>query len=199
MKKTHHLSLQAFIALLLVSMVSPMQGATSDNEWTISLSQWSDHFRISRRDYTKTEKVYYRAVGISAYEGLHFGLLHGSIVFTPGKNIESIEFVERNNPYDFGLSYRYQTGPTREYRFEVLDEFGNLLASYVKTIDYDRWQYNGKYLSKSLNNPIYFSGSNFASGMESEMYYDEHDTNSTENGGFYIVDDGYDYSRYRRI
>ena len=100
-----------------------------------------------------------------------------------------------------GTFYTYLYAGTVNGRSEyyVLDENGNLLASYDKSIEYNRWQYNGKYLTKTPNNPIYFIGNQFASGMASNMYYDEYATNPAENNGYGIVDDGYDYSLSRRI
>ncbi len=72
------------------------------------------------------ETVLYRAVGLGAAEGQHFAAASGSLAFAAGETSKGVSVTERTPDT---TAYKFQTGSTRDYRFEVTDEAGFPLAS----------------------------------------------------------------------
>ncbi|MBQ3950408.1 MAG: hypothetical protein II661_08040, partial [Bacteroidales bacterium] len=87
---------------------------------------------IIKRDVTTTEQtVYYRTVALTAIAGQHFTQTSGTVTFAVGDSAKVINVTERTPNAD---AYKYQTGTSRTYRFEVLDDGGFELAHKDRTI-----------------------------------------------------------------
>ena len=77
------------------------------------------------------ETVYYRAVSLSAYAGQNFTSKSGSLTFAPGQIFTNVVVSTRTPSSD---AYKFQSGTTRAYRFELLDEGGFRLDGKDRTI-----------------------------------------------------------------
>jgi len=87
---------------------------------------------IIKRDVTTTEQtVYYRTVALTAIAGQHFTQTSGTVTFAVGDSTKNVTVYERTPNND---AYKYQTGTSRTYRFEVLDDGGFELAHKDRTI-----------------------------------------------------------------
>lgn len=102
---------------------------------TFDISGSGNSFSVTRSgEGTNTaETVYYRAVGLTAYAGQHFIIPSGSspaasvaLAFGAGETNRLISVEERTPS---ATAYKFQTGTSRAYRLEVVDEGGFLLAS----------------------------------------------------------------------
>ena len=154
-----------------------------------------------KRDVTTTEQtVYYRTVGLTAVAGQHFTERSDAVTFAVGDSAKVINVTERTPNAD---AYKYQTGTSRTYRFEVLDEGGFELAHRDRTITSGLTQFSADKVSKSITNLVYFnSNGNYTSGMNSSKYLDvsytpptsQVETSGTLNG-YVLIDDSYDYAQ----
>ena len=154
-----------------------------------------------KRDVTTTEQtVYYRTVGLTAVAGQHFTERSDAVTFAVGDSAKVINVTERTPNAD---AYKYQTGTSRTYRFEVLDEGGFELAHRDRTITSGLTQFSADKVSKSITNLVYFnSNGNYTSGMNSSKYIDvsytpptsQVETSGTLNG-YVLIDDSYDYAQ----
>ena len=108
----------------------------AQSTWSVSSStaETTTTFTITRSGNTTTEEtVFYRTIGLSAFEGVHFSAANGSLTFTSGQTSKTVDVTETAIA-DVDAHYRYQTGETRQYRFEVLDEGGFRQAYLDRTI-----------------------------------------------------------------
>ena len=90
-------------------------------------------FTISRSGagINSAETVHYRAVGLSAYAGQNFTSKSGSLTFAPGQTSTNVVVSTRTPSVD---AYKFQSGTTRAYRFELLDAGGFRLDGKDRTI-----------------------------------------------------------------
>jgi len=93
---------------------------------TFSIRNSGRMFTITRSSGTAAETVHYRTVGLSAYGGQHFTGTSGSLTFAPGVTNLSVTVTEQTPTAD---AYKFQTGASRYYRFEITDAGGFPLAS----------------------------------------------------------------------
>lgn len=102
---------------------------------TFDISGSGNSFSVTRSgEGTNTaETVYYRAVGLTAYAGQHFIIpsvaspaASVALAFGAGETNRLISVEERTPS---ATAYKFQTGTSRAYRLEVVDEGGFLLAS----------------------------------------------------------------------
>lgn len=92
---------------------------------TFSLEMDGNRFTISRSSGVGEETVCYRTISLSAMEGMHYTGVNGSYTFPEGITSKVIRVVE----YDHGTGlYRFQTGNSRMYRFELEREDGAMIA-----------------------------------------------------------------------
>lgn len=124
-------TVKTLVALLAVALGAALPAQAS----TFRVSNNGNTFTISRSgEGTNTaETVYYRAVGLTAYDGQHFVMPSSAspavsvpISFYPGQTNRLVTVEERNPSND---AYKFQAGTTRTYRLEVIDEGGFLLDS----------------------------------------------------------------------
>ncbi|MBR6284734.1 MAG: InlB B-repeat-containing protein [Muribaculaceae bacterium] len=89
-------------------------------------------FTIKRSgDKLPAQTVRYRTVALSAFHGQHFTSQQGELNFAAGQDSLTVSVAETNPVTNY---YRYQRGPTRNYRFEVLDLGGNRIAHTLRYI-----------------------------------------------------------------
>ena len=137
MKKVLSVILTA-ILLLTILPVSTLPTAAENAEqaepaFTVEVT--GNTFKIKRKDNTTRQKVAYRTVSVTAVEGIHFTPATGGVTFEVGDSYKTVTVTEAAVA-DIPIRYRYQSGTYREYRFEVIDDFGFLLASASRRIDY---------------------------------------------------------------
>ena len=103
--------------------------AWAASSFTVAIQSGST-FRITRTGNTSvSETVDWRVVSLSAIAGVHFtgynGNYSGTVTFNVNDTYKDVTISE-SNPGD--NAYKYQTGSSRSYRFEVLDRNGDILA-----------------------------------------------------------------------
>ena len=117
-----HILTYLLITLLAVFLPAG-QGAMAQS--TFSLDMDGNRFTISRSSGVGEETVYYRTISLSAMEGMHYTGVNGSYTFPDGITSKVIMVEE----YDRGTGlYRFQTGTSRMYRFELEREDGAMIA-----------------------------------------------------------------------
>ena len=98
---------------------------------TFSRSNSGRTFTVTRSSGTATETVHYRTVGLSAYGGQHFTGTSGSLTFDPGVTNLSVTVTEQTPSQ---AAYKFQTGNSRYYRFEITDAGGFLVTNATRTL-----------------------------------------------------------------
>ena len=121
------------VLMLLLSLMALAvgQSAWAENTWTVENPSGSK-FTITRSgDLSKSETVYYRTVSLTAVAGYHFNDASGQLTFDANQDSKDVTVSELTPSHN---SYKFQDGSTREYRFEVTDQGGFLLADCDRTI-----------------------------------------------------------------
>ena len=121
-------------AAIVIALLAIGQSALAQSSFSISGSTSGSitTFTITRTSNTSaTETVTYRTVSLSAIEGQHFTGRSGDLVFDADNNTQTVNVTERTPSIE---AYKYQTGTTRKYRFEVQDKGGFRLAYIDRTI-----------------------------------------------------------------
>ena len=91
--------------------------------------------------------VIVRTVDMTAIGGVHFYPQYGTLIFNEGEQSKSFSVTEFTSDEIRDVVYRYQSNKTREYRVEVLDEQGFLLASTKRQITYNyRYTFDNKWI-----------------------------------------------------
>ena len=90
---------------------------------TFTVGGSGNTFTISRSGAgtNSAETVHYRVVGLSAYAGQNFTSKSGTLTFAPGQTFTNVTISTRTPSVD---AYKFQSGTTRAYRFELLDAGG---------------------------------------------------------------------------
>ena len=116
------------LSVLLLAIVAVMIGqgrAYAASTFTVTNSD--NTFTVTRRGNTAVaEDVNYRTVSLSAIEGQHFTAASGTLSFAANDTSKTVTVTESTPGTD---AYKFQSGTTRSYRFEVLDSDGYILAS----------------------------------------------------------------------
>ncbi|MBO4839889.1 MAG: InlB B-repeat-containing protein [Bacteroidaceae bacterium] len=121
------------VLMLLLSLMALAvgQSAWAENTWTVENPSGSK-FTITRSgDLSKSETVYYRTVSLTAVAGYHFNDASGQLTFDANQDSKDVTVSELTPSHN---SYKFQDGSTREYRFEVTDQGGFLLADCDRII-----------------------------------------------------------------
>ena len=158
-------------ALLSLAALAAGQGVRAqDSGWTIS---GSNPFDITRTDASKAERVKYRTVSISAYQGENYILSWNILEFAEGETTKTINVADCDN--DPPTLFRFHNGVKRSYRIELLDDsVHTILASKVMEMaDYNDYRMSGTYLNTEIINPVYLHEGRFASGLAIGKYYDK--------------------------
>ena len=123
--------------MLLVLSMTVGQNALAESSWTVENSNGnSNTFTIKRSEKGYSQKVLYRTVSLSAYAGQHYTAKYGELEFLENEDTKTVTVTEITPNVD---SYKYQNGATRQYKLEVTDRAGLLLASATRdmTIGYN--------------------------------------------------------------
>ncbi len=88
-------------------------------------------FIVTRDDTTAAETVNYRTVSLSAYAGQHYTAKSGTLTFPAGQSAVTNTVTETTPSSD---AYKFQTGSSRSYRFELTDVGGFLVTNATRTL-----------------------------------------------------------------
>ena len=187
------------LALTIAALAAGQNAAAQVGTFTVTNTSGST-FTVTRTSNTDaTEKVMYRTVSLSAIAGTHFTAASGTLTFDAEHNTRTVTVEEKTPTAD---AYKYQTAASRQYRFEVTDLGGTVLASKDRSITSGLTQFSGAKVSSSITNLVTFSGSNFSSGLSSGKYLDVSYTPPTSQvetsgtlSGYVLIDDSYDYAQ----
>ena len=117
--------------MLTIAALAVGQSAWAASTWSVtsSTSGTTATFTITRSgDTSVAETVRYRTVSLSAIEGQHFTAVSGSLTFADGETSKTVNVTERTATGMYQYAASSGSSGYRQYRFEVLDENGFLLA-----------------------------------------------------------------------
>ncbi|WP_288286552.1 hypothetical protein [uncultured Prevotella sp.] len=127
MKNLRTIFLNRILALVL-TIVALMTGqeAWAESSWTVTNSNGSSNtFTIKRSEKGYAQTVHFRTISISAYAGQHFTAVNMDYTFPANEDEKTVTVTEMNPSTN---AYKYQTGASRKYGFEVTDRAGFRLA-----------------------------------------------------------------------
>lgn len=127
MKNLRTIFLNRILALVL-TIVALMTGqeAWAESSWTVTNSNGSSNtFTIKRSEKGYEQTVHFRTISLSAYAGQHFTAVNMDYTFPANEDEKTVTVTEMNPSTN---AYKYQTGASRKYGFEVLDRAGFRLA-----------------------------------------------------------------------
>ena len=129
---------KVFTAVLMIVALTVGQSAWAASVFTVESLNNSNTFRITREGNTAVEEtIDWRVVSLSAIAGVHFtgynGNYSGTVTFAANQTYKDVIITE-NTPGD--NAYKYQNGTSRQYRFEVIDRNGDILASCNRSRSY---------------------------------------------------------------
>ena len=119
-----------------------------DDLGTITITNNGNTFTLTRSKWTMPADCYYRLVGVSAINGIHFEetsrnngarIIHNEIYirFPEWERTVDVVVNEITDLSTLTTACRYTNNDVpRKYIFEVLDGLGNVLVSKERTIDY---------------------------------------------------------------
>jgi len=151
---------------------------------TNSTSGTKTTFKITRSgDTSVAETVSFRTTSLTALAGMHFAAMNDTFTFAPGRTNLEVQ-VSEVPVGNIDYIYRYQTGTSRSYRFEVVDDGGFTVVSVDREIPYgDAYKLPTDRIVKNGTNIdlVYFNNSSYASGISSSMYVDVDYTPPTDD------------------
>ena len=127
MKNLRTIFLNRILALVL-TIVALMTGqeAWAESSWTVTnINGSSNTFTIKRSEKGYAQTVHFRTISLSAYAGQHFTAVDMDYTFLDNEDEKTVTVTEMNPSTN---AYKYQTGASRKYGFEVLDRAGFRLA-----------------------------------------------------------------------
>jgi len=199
-KNLFRATVAAMIAAVATS--APLLVHASTFSVTSATSGSTTTFTVTRDSADASETVLYRTVSRTALDGVHFAGASGTLTFAAG--VTNMQVAVFETPVDdVSLPSRCQTGTTRTYRFEVLDDGGFRLAYTDREISFGTaWQLNTDRVVLSVTDLVYFNNSAYATGVGSSRYVDVAYTPPSSDvetsgalQGYVLIDDSYDYSR----
>ena len=133
-----------------------------------SISGTTNMLTITRSSTNVVETVYCRTIGLSAFAGQHFASVAGKLTFAVGEKSKLVKVVETTPSRD---AYKFQTGTTRSYSFEVTDEGGFTITNKVRNITTGT-QLSSSYMNTAVTNLVYFSNSGSLQSGTGNKYLD---------------------------
>ena len=127
MKNLRTIFLNRILALVL-TIVALMTGqeAWAESSWTVTnINGSSNTFTIKRSEKGYAQTVHFRTISLSAYAGQHFTAVDMDYTFLDNEDEKTVTVTEMNPSTN---AYKYQTGASRKYGFEVTDRAGFRLA-----------------------------------------------------------------------
>lgn len=142
------------ILAALIAILAFGQGAMAASAWSLTSTTSSGitTFTITRSESTAAETVYYRTVSLSAIEGQHFTAVSGSLTVSAGQTSKTVTVTEAA-PSD--AVYKVYSSTPRQYRFELLDLDGTVIAQRDRTVS-GGTQFTDTYLNQSITGLAYF-------------------------------------------
>ncbi len=126
--------------VLTIAALAAGQSAWAASTWSVTSSTSSGitTFTITRSESTAAETVHYRTVSLSAIEGQHFTAVSGTLNFAADETSKTVSVTERTATGMFQYAAGSGSNGYRQYRFEVLDANGFLLASSTRSLEVTR-------------------------------------------------------------
>ena len=199
MKNSKILYILALAVAFLASCYSAMAA-----DWSVDYS--GGKFVITRTNTTYQTTVQYRTLSVTALAGKHFTSVSGSLTFAAGESSKEVSVAETALS-SVPLRYRYQCSNRLYYYLEVMDQSGDQLALYKKSIYTGGDTNNDYYLNNiksylndgNIRDLTYFNEQKVAS-FTGNHYHDEPYTPPTSEvetegtlKGYVYIDDSYDY------
>ncbi len=153
---------------------------------TFSIAGSGNQFIVSRsgEGTNDAETVRYRTVSLSAYAGQHYTANYGTLAFAAGQTTTNVSVTGRTPST---AAYRYQTGASRSYRFEITDIGGFPVTNATRSITTGT-QLSTTYLNREVTDLVYFtSGGSITSGSGNKYLDVTYGTSSYRQ----VTDGGY--------
>ena len=158
---------------------------------TSATSGTTTTFTITRTDATTAQEVRYRTVDITALRPYHYDGAAGRLTFAVGETSKTVTVTEVASADITNVLCRYQSGTRREYRFEVTDMYGFLLAETTRRITYSSaYQFSNNHINRNPTPLVYINKVTYDSTLGSSQYYDVQYAASTNNP-ITVTDGGY--------
>ena len=155
-----------------LALLAALQAAGS----TFTVQSSENTFTITRSGAgtDAAETVRYRTVSLSALAGTHFTAATGTLAFAAGQTTTNITVSETAiSSISTSSPYRYQSGTSRSYRFEIDSWNGGYLAKWDRSITYgEDCQFKTNKINRSITDLVYFGNSAYRSGMPAAKYLD---------------------------
>ena len=117
---------RALSVVLTIAALMVGQSAWAESTWTVTNSNGnSNTFTIKRSEKGYAQTVHFRTVSLSAYAGQHFTAVDMDYTFPADEDEKTVTVTEMTPSTN---AYKYQTGASRKYGFEVIDRAGFRLA-----------------------------------------------------------------------
>lgn len=192
---------------ILIALLGLAASISASAQGTYSIKLDNTTVTVKRSGITDVEEtVQYRTVSGSALEGINFNHREGTLTFYPGDTSKTFELSEID-PEDIAVPYCLQTSTSRQYRIEVLDMGGFVLASKNRELFYgSAYKFQHLYANPDLTDFAYFDGGNIKVGpVDDYGMYDYVDVaytppaadvqTSGDLEGYVLIDDSYDYAQ----
>ena len=127
--------------MLTIAALAAGQSARAASTFTVtsSTSGTTTTFTITRSgDTSVAETVRYRTVSLDAMEGQNFNVASGTLTFAADETSKTVSVTERTATGMFQYAAGSGSSGYRQYRFEVLDANGFLLASSTRKFEVTR-------------------------------------------------------------
>ena len=126
--------------VLTIAALAAGQSAWAASTWSVTstTSGTTTTFTITRSESATAETVRYRTVSLSALEGQHFTAVSGTLTFAADETRKTVSVTERTDTGMFQYAAGSGSSGYRQYRFEVLDANGFLLASSLRKFEVTR-------------------------------------------------------------
>ena len=140
MRRLTNILHQVLAAVLTIAALAVGQSARAASTWNVtsSTSGTTTTFTITRSESTAAETVHYRTVSLSAIEGQNFNAISGTLTFAADETSKTVSVTERTATGMFQYAAGSGGSGYRQYRFEVLDANGFLLASSTRKFEVTR-------------------------------------------------------------
>ena len=187
MKKMLSVLLSVVMLLSLIPFYAVPTAAEGEtqHEPVFSVEVSGNTFTITRSESWKQQTVAYRTVSVTAVEGIHFTAAQGTLTFNVGDTSKTVTVTE-TAVGDIPVRYRYQSGTYREYRLEVLDNYGYLLASGTRKISYgDSYKFNNAYVNSTVTTLLVANGYSETASTKDVTY------SPSNNTFIQVTHDGY--------
>lgn len=180
--KKPYLLLLTVLLLMLSAAFSATVSATDSIKYKVIVNGSIFTVKRSFRDEAKSpgdlpeQTVNVRTVDLTAIGGIHYTPVYTAVYFAPGEEAatSSIHVYEKSPTEISDIRFHYQTGTTREYRFDVFDDSGFILASAKRQITYDSaYKFNNEWIAEHNGEGLLCcSSKNFYSTFIDDNYLD---------------------------